>query len=208
VKFEPENIAYTLLYMKIAILGTCGSGKTTLAKRLSHEFGLRHVELDSYNWLPNWVEQDEEVFYEQIREAVKGDDWVTDGNYSRVGHDLIWPRADYAIWLDYPLIVILYRLLRRILRRTRTKEVLWGGCQESLRMQFFDRQSIFVWTFKSYWRRRKTYPYLLSRFPNLQVFRVRRPSKLEQALLALKDDGRLETADPVDADVGRNEADK
>ncbi|MDN3506974.1 MAG: AAA family ATPase [Simkaniaceae bacterium] len=197
-------VYYPFTYMKIAILGTCGSGKTTLAKRLSKEFGIPHVELDSLKWLPNWVEEDEDVFYEKAKEAVKGDNWVTDGNYSKVGHDLIWPRADVVIWLDYPLPIILYRLMKRILRRAFTKEVLWGGCQESLRMQFFSKRSIFVWAFKSYWKRRRAYPYLLSKYSNFKLIRVKRPQLLD---LALKDDGGLKAADFVDADVSGNKAD-
>jgi len=171
--------------MKIAIIGTCGSGKTTLAKRLSRELDIPHVELDAINWEPNWKQVEDDVFYDHVKKAVAGEKWVTDGNYSRASHDLIWPRADVVIWLDYPLYVILYRLVKRITRRAFTKEILWAGCKESLRRQFFSKDSIFVYAFKAYWKRRRTYPYLLSKFANLKIIRVQNPKHLEKKVLDL-----------------------
>ena len=171
--------------MKIAILGTCGSGKTTLARRLSRELSIPHVEFDALHWEPNWKEVDDDLFYERVQKAIAGEKWVTDGNYSHVSHDLIWPRADVVVWLDYPLPIILFRLLKRVSHRAFSKEVLWGGCQENLRMQFLSKNSIFVWAFKSYWKRRRIYPYLLSKFPNLKLIRVRKPKHLEKNILEL-----------------------
>jgi hypothetical protein len=49
--------------------------------------------------------------------AIARDRWVTDGNKSAV-RDLVWPRADTVIWLDYPLVVCLWRLGKRALWRT------------------------------------------------------------------------------------------
>ncbi|NGX47152.1 MAG: Cytidylate kinase [Chlamydiae bacterium] len=164
--------------MKIVILGTTGSGKTTLARKISKELGIPHVELDALNWDPNWQQVDDVLFRDRVKEAISGEKWVVDGNYSRAGHDLIWPRADVAIWLDYPLPVILWRLLKRVTRRAFTKEILWSGCQESLRRQFLSRESIFLWAFKSYRRRRRIYPYLLSKCPHMKLIRVRSPQKI------------------------------
>ena len=42
---------------------------------------------------------------------------MTDGNKSAV-RDLVWPRADTVIWLDYPVAVSLWRLGKRALWRT------------------------------------------------------------------------------------------
>ena len=54
---------------------------------------------------------------------MSGDAWVVDGSYRRV-HDLIWPRAETIVWLDYPFLTNLVRLARRTLRRLRTREEL------------------------------------------------------------------------------------
>ena len=54
---------------------------------------------------------------ERTSAAIAGDRWVTDGNKSAV-RDLVWPRADTVVWLDYPLAVSLWRLGKRALWRT------------------------------------------------------------------------------------------
>ncbi|NLG68109.1 MAG: adenylate kinase, partial [Firmicutes bacterium] len=56
------------------------------------------------------------MFRHRVHEATSGRCWVVDGNYSRV-RDILWPMADTVVWLDYPLPVILGRLLRRTARR-------------------------------------------------------------------------------------------
>ena len=39
---------------KIMIIGCCGSGKTTLAKKLSNKLNLPLIHLDKLNWRDNW----------------------------------------------------------------------------------------------------------------------------------------------------------
>src|SRR5213594_2068303 len=97
---------------RIAVVGTTGAGKTTLARQLAQRLGLRHVELDALYWEPNWTSATTGVFRERTAQALSGDSWVVDGNYGRV-RDIIWSRADTIIWLDYSLPVIFWRLVWR-----------------------------------------------------------------------------------------------
>jgi adenylate kinase family enzyme len=111
-----------------------------------------------------------------VSEAVDGDVWVVDGNYSK-SRDIVWPRADTAVWLDFSLWVILWRLLRRTIARTLTQEELWSGNRERVRTAFLSRDSLFVWALQTYRRRRRSYPLLLSRpeHAHLAVVRLRSP---------------------------------
>jgi energy-coupling factor transporter ATP-binding protein EcfA2 len=102
---------------RILILGRTGSGKTTLARELAAALGIPHVELDSLYFGPNFSRAPLSLLRERTTAAIAGDRWVTDGN-KRTVRDLVWPRADTIIWLDYPLYVSLWRLLKRA--RTRT----------------------------------------------------------------------------------------
>ena len=70
--------------------------------------------------------------------------WVADGNYRAV-RDLVWSRADTIIWLDYPLIVNLWRLTRRNIVRIATGAELYHGNRESFRTHFLSRDSLYLW---------------------------------------------------------------
>src|SRR4030067_28088 len=92
--------------LRILILGRTGSGKTTLARELAAALGVPHVELDALYFGPNFSTVPLPVLRERTSAAIAGERWVTDGNKSAV-RDLVWPRADTVIWLDYPLAVSL-----------------------------------------------------------------------------------------------------
>ena len=73
---------------RISIVGTTGSGKTTLAKKIAETCKSPHVELDQLQWEPDWTAVPTDVFQERVRQALQGDRWVVDGNYSKV-RDLV-----------------------------------------------------------------------------------------------------------------------
>lgn len=102
---------------RIVILGRTGSGKTTLARELAAALGVPHVELDSLYFGPGFSTAPIDVLRERTREAIAGDRWVTDGN-KRAVRDIVWPRADTVVWLDYSLGVSLWRLAGRARSRT------------------------------------------------------------------------------------------
>jgi energy-coupling factor transporter ATP-binding protein EcfA2 len=102
---------------RILILGRTGSGKTTLARALAGALEVPHVELDSLYFGPDFSTTPLPLLRERTSAAIAGDRWVTDGN-KRAVRDLVWPRADTVVWLDYPLAVSLWRLARRARRRT------------------------------------------------------------------------------------------
>jgi hypothetical protein len=65
--------------------------------------------------------------------------------------DLTWRAADTLIWLDLPFPLVMWRLLWRTIRRSITKENLWGtGNTESLVRSFFSRQSILLYAMKTH----------------------------------------------------------
>ena len=102
---------------RILVLGRTGSGKTTLGRQLSTALNVPHVELDSLYFAPDLTTAPLPVLRERTAAAVAGERWVTDGN-KRAVRDLVWPRADTVVWLDYPLYVSLWRLGKRAIWRT------------------------------------------------------------------------------------------
>lgn len=157
-KLSPyANNAFPQPGQRIAVVGSTGSGKTTLAEAIAQHLRLVHVEIDALHWNPDWREADIEVFRERLSEALAGPAWVVDGNYAKA-RDIIWPRADTLIWLELPLAVVLWRLFWRTLRRVATREELWNGNKETFRGAFFSKDSLLVYVFKSRKKHRQTYP--------------------------------------------------
>jgi adenylate kinase family enzyme len=160
---------------RVVVVGSSGSGKSTLARALADRLGVAHAEIDALHWGPNWTPADAEVLRERIAAATAGDGWVVDGNYRSAVGDL-WRRVDTIVWLDYPLWLILWRLLRRTWRRHSRRELLWGGCREQW-TRLFSTDSIFWWALKTYARRRREFPALLraEEQGGRVVLRFRRP---------------------------------
>jgi adenylate kinase family enzyme len=161
---------------RIVIVGTTGSGKTTLAATLSTRLGIPHIELDALHWGSDWIGVPDEIFRERVTAALAAPAWVTDGNYSVV-RDLLWSCADTLIWLDYSFFITLSRLWRRTWRRILTQEPIWHNNRETLGSAFFTRESIFLWLFKTYRRHRREYPQQMARpeHAHLRVIRLRHP---------------------------------
>lgn len=176
---------------RIVVVGTTGSGKTTMAARLAAMQGCRHVELDALHWEENWTEAPLDVFRRRVEEALWCDAWVVDGNYSEV-RDIVWGRADTVVWLDYALPVILGRLARRTVQRVFTQEELWNGNRERFWAQFLSRESLFLYALQTCHSRRRTYSNLGQRpeYRHLKMIRLRSPREATEWLKKCDDSGR------------------
>ncbi len=165
---------------RIMVLGTTGSGKTTVAARLAQHLGVPHVELDALIHGPNWVDAPTEVFRDRTAEATAGDGWVVDGNYSAV-RDLIWPRAETAIWLDYPMHVPLYRVTWRTLRRIVLRETIYNGNRETFRNAIFNREGLITWIITTHRHRRREFTARFQQPENahLTVYRFHSPRETD-----------------------------
>ena len=148
-------------HQRISVVGTSGSGKTTLARQISQRLTIPHIELDAINHQPNWTEATPEVFRQRVEQSLSGNAWVVDGNYSKV-RDIVWSRADTVIWLDYPLPLIMKRVLWRTLKRVITQEELWNGNRESWQM-IFSKDFMPFWVLRTYKKRQEEYLILFAK---------------------------------------------
>jgi adenylate kinase family enzyme len=98
-----------------------------LAAELARTLGIRHVEIDALHHGPNWESCGSDVLRERVIAAIEGDDWVTDSTYKTMLGDLVVQRADLLVWLDLPIPLVMWRLLRRTHVRNRDKIELWNG---------------------------------------------------------------------------------
>lgn len=90
-----EDQARIHVVKRVAVVGSPGSGKSTVAKTVSSALGVPHLELDSVFHQPGWTELPTDEFQDAVRTFTDGAEWVVDGNYTNHGiTDLVWPRAD------------------------------------------------------------------------------------------------------------------
>jgi adenylate kinase family enzyme len=158
--------------MRIAIIGASGNGKTTLAAELAERLGIRHVELDALHHGPNWESSGAEVLRERVTAATEGDGWVTDGTYRSMLGDLVLERAEIAVWLDLPVPLIMWRLLRRTYVRRRDKVVLWNGNVEG--GSWREQIGYLLWpALKRAYANRRSVPERFARHPHLSTHRLR-----------------------------------
>ena len=142
---------------RVVVIGTTGSGKSRLAQRLAEQTGLRVIELDALFWGRDWQPAPVELFRHRVEREIGEGGWIVVGNYGQV-RDLVWRPADTLVWLDLPVTLVMWRLVRRTLRRVATREELWGtGNRETWRNAFFSRQSILLWALKTHRRNREKY---------------------------------------------------
>lgn len=171
---------------RIAVIGSTGSGKTTLARRIGRILGIPHIELDALHRQPNWIPASGEAFRRAVDDATRGERWVIDGNYSAV-RDIVWRRADTLIWLDYPLPLIMSRLARRTASRIVRKTELWSGNRERLG-NTLSRDSLFLWALQYHRVRRPLLPaqFALPEHGHLTVHHLHSPRQTRAWLRALE----------------------
>ena len=107
-----------------------GSGKTWLSARLAERLDLRHIEIDALHHVPNWEACGTEELRERVMVATEGDDWVSDGTYHQMIGELVFERVEAVAWLDLPIRLVTWRLLRRTHRRKKHGTELWHGNRE------------------------------------------------------------------------------
>lgn len=163
--------------MRFLIVGTSGAGKSTFAKALAEAAQCPWVELDALYWGPGWMPVPHESFENAVRQATVGDRWVVEGNYSAV-RNVLWPRATHLVWLNHGRWTVFSRLLWRTVSRGATRTRLSHGNRESLRMAFFSRDSVLLWSLSTFRKNQIRFASLRrdARYAHLEWTEITRPS--------------------------------
>ena len=118
---------------RIVIFGPSNSGKSTLAEALSRKLDIPAVHLDQLHHTPHtdWVPRPQHEFHAPQREAMSGNAWVMDGNYSALIDERL-ARATGAIVLDANRWLRLGRYVNRTLFQ-RCRSGALEGKQDSIK---------------------------------------------------------------------------
>ena len=166
---------------RIMIVGQPGSGKSTFAHALGALTGLPVVHIDKIHWQPGWVERSKDEKTRLCLEAEQQSRWIFEG-----GHSATWPsrlaRADMLVWLDRPVALRLWRVLRRAVTGLgRTRPDMADGCPEKL--STLPEFIIYIWTTRKS-ARAKIAGLAASARPGCRVVRLRSDEEVAAFLAA------------------------
>ena len=149
---------------RIMVIGiSAGVGKSTFARKLGEALKIKVYHLDILYWKPYWVEASIDEFAAAQRDILNLEQWIVEGNYSNT-IDIRAEYADTIIYLELPLYVCLYRVLKRwLLNRGKTRVDMGEGCNEQMQWKFIK----FIFT--TYYRRKRD---MSIRFQNLQTIGI------------------------------------
>ncbi|MDL4840391.1 DNA topology modulation protein [Aquibacillus rhizosphaerae] len=122
---------------RIMIIGSGGSGKSTLSKQLGRVLSIPVHHLDAYFWKPGWQAVSREEISAIQQQIFEKDTWIIDGNYSATMDKRI-EAADTVIFLNYSTARCLYGIVkRRIQFHSKTRPDMGQDCPEKLDLEFF-----------------------------------------------------------------------
>lgn len=138
---------------RVLVIGTSGSGKSTIAARIAERLHLPYFATDPFYWEANWTPSPSQKVRELLTSIVEQEAWVLDGNLDEF-RAMVWSKADAVVWLDYPFWTTLRRITMRNLRWLMTREEIWSGNRMGMRRAISGiRHSI-----NSYWIKKRLYP--------------------------------------------------
>ena len=176
--------------MRINVIGTSGSGKTTFGRKLAEALDHPFIEMDALFWGPNWTFPEDEQLFQKLEEKLAAESWVLDGNYTRT-LDRKWERVQSVVWINYNFPRTIYQAVTRAISRLFNQEELWPGTgnRENLKM-LFSKDSIVLWTLKSYYRHKKrNTAYIYDQnYSHIKFHRIRSPKEGKEFLVTVKDD--------------------
>jgi adenylate kinase family enzyme len=168
---------------RIAVLGSPGAGKSTLARRLGTLTGLPVYHLDRLFWRPGWQETPKEEWIALQTELVDRPAWIIDGHYGET-LGLRLNACDAVVALDFPRVVCLVRALRRIIASYgRVRPDMGPGSPERLDADFLR----YIWAFPRRQRRAMLEDLDAARRSGKPVLVFRSPRALEAWLRAAAD---------------------
>ncbi|HLT60908.1 MAG TPA: adenylate kinase [Microlunatus sp.] len=132
---------------RILVYGVSGSGKTTLARRLGELTGLPLHAVDDLMWQPGWVQVPVQEQRRRMAEICAGDVRILDHAYGTC-LDVVLPRVQLVVGLDFSRPVALARLLRRSVINIVARRPTCNGNVETW-SQLFGPNSIVRWQVRS-----------------------------------------------------------
>jgi len=128
---------------RVLVIGSGGSGKSTIAAQLGELLKLEVNHLDRFYWRAGWVKPEPDEWIKTVAELIDRDSWVIDGNFSGT-LELRLRKCDAIVFLDLPRVLCMWRIVKRFfLYRNGNRPDMTEGCHEKLDFEFVG----WVWSY-------------------------------------------------------------
>ena len=165
---------------RILVYGVTGSGKTSLAERISAATGIPWYSVDDLTWEPDWIAVPEDEQRKRIVAICSGERWVLDTAYG-IWLDVPLARVELIVALDFPRWLSLFRLIARSVTRAIDGQPICNGNRESFG-HLLSTDSIIAWHFKSFGRKRRRIRAWEADAAGPKVIRLTSPRRVERWL--------------------------
>ncbi|RWZ60646.1 DNA topology modulation protein FlaR [Halobacillus fulvus] len=105
---------------KIHIIGSVGSGKTTLARKLSSKLDIPYYELDNVVWIRQKsrdIRRTEHEREDYLNSIIKSESWIIEGVHNEDWVSNSFHNADIIIFLDTRYSIRTYRIIKRFIKQ-------------------------------------------------------------------------------------------
>jgi len=162
---------------RVLVIGSGGSGKSTVSAKLGELLNLEVNHLDKLYWRAGWVEPETDEWIKTITNLIERDSWIIDGNYSGT-LKLRLQRCDTVVFLDLSRVLCMWRIVKRFfVYRGGTRPDVAEDCPESLNFEFVS----WVWNYP-----RRSRPKVIKRLQEhaegKQIFWLRTRSDVQRFL--------------------------
>ncbi|QYR23916.1 AAA family ATPase [Paenibacillus sp. sptzw28] len=127
---------------KIHIIGSVGSGKTTLARKLSNKLSISHYELDNVVWKrnkPRDIKRTDEERDHLLSTIIQSDAWIIEGAHYNEWVFQSFNNADLIIFLDTDYPKRKFRIVKRFILQLLRLE------KSSYKPTFDIFRNMFIW---------------------------------------------------------------
>lgn len=161
---------------RVLVIGSGGSGKSTVATQLGEVLNLEVSHLDKLYWRAGWVKPEPGEWIRTVTDLIERDSWIIDGNYSGT-LELRLQRCDTIVFLDLSRVLCMWRIVKRFFAyRGAARPDVAEGCGEKLDFEFVS------WVWNYHRRSRPKVIRLLREHGGKQIFWLRSRSDVSRFL--------------------------
>lgn len=157
---------------RVILIGSPGSGKSTMSTKLAQILNLELYHLDNLFWSPGWIMASKEEQISITKDLIQKEEWLIDGNYNGT-LELRLERADFVVFFDLPRWLCMVRIFKRMIQYRNQKRPDFNAGTERFNWEFVK----YVWDFRK--SKRPSIYKKLKQYPNKEIVILKSRKEVE-----------------------------